>query len=99
MDNMSTQQKLDRLVKELERNGQLTQELAAEIPLVFLSIEDEDERRILAETFKRFERMWRKHPNVAMLWRYLLLLFERDSTRAGLMQAHQLGRLEQIGEL
>jgi hypothetical protein len=93
------QQKLAGIVEQLEINGRYCQELAAELPAVIAEIEPGEKFDLVMATFLTFRDTWKNQADVERLFRCLCVLFERDATRRALMEAHEVGSLERIGEL
>lgn len=95
----SIQQKLAGILTELEKNGELSQELAADLPAVIAAIPDGPTFDLCVTTMRSFRQMWKHHPDCEVFWLTLSTLFERDAVRRGLMQGHEIGSLERIAEL
>jgi hypothetical protein len=95
----TTQQRIDALIKELETNGGFSLELASDIPAILAAIPDGEIFDLVEQTFRTFRDTWRRHPDVERLFRYLVVLIERDRTRRALMENIECGQLEKIAEL
>lgn len=95
----TTQAKIDGVVRDIEQNGQLCQQLASALPAAIAAIPDGEVFFLVNTAVRKFRTMWRHHPEAETFWACLATLFERDATRRALFAEHDVGQLEKMGEL
>lgn len=76
----TTQQRIDEMLEQLERNGKLAEDQAGALPACFAAL-DPPTFGLIDSTLHTFREIWKFHPAAEQLCVHACLLVERERVR------------------